>query len=167
LLGVGNLKYIDLMSYEEMDRVTRPCRCGKGTIVAIAEMDDWNRWRSYETVNCPVCLAEDRRTERDAGKKERQQEVALARAKRAAEKRYLRPWLDGFQGLSKKAVWLTLTNGGKNYPSLGTFYSHLKDYKSVEDYLKWRFDQEPLAMLKIARIRDAEIEKLLGAVGES
>src|SRR6516164_11451902 len=47
------------MSYEEMIPLTRPCRCGGGTVIIHWEMDDWNRTRHSIETRCPRCAAEN------------------------------------------------------------------------------------------------------------
>jgi hypothetical protein len=42
-----------------------------------------------------------------------------------AEAAYGKRWLAHFDGKSKKAVWAELTENGKHYPSLQTFYVHV------------------------------------------
>jgi hypothetical protein len=149
------------MSYEEISRKSRPCWCGKGTIVSVDEMDDWNRFRSWQIIECPACRADDAKRQVEATKKEARRDAARKKAKKLAKARYLVCWLRQFDGLSKKGAWSLLTNQGRNYPSLGTFYSQLKHYGSISDYLRWSFDQDFEGMMKRAGINDQEIEQLL------
>lgn len=40
----------------EIDRITtKPCPCGKGIIKKTSESDDWNRFREYYSIECPIC----------------------------------------------------------------------------------------------------------------
>ena len=43
------------MSWEDMGEYEMPCPCGKGKVIVKSEMDDWNRFRSYETILCDKC----------------------------------------------------------------------------------------------------------------
>jgi hypothetical protein len=149
------------MSWEEIRRDTRPCRCGKGLIDYVVEMDDWNRCESWEEVRCLACRRENEAAAREDERRAKLREAAAKKAVALAKERYLAKWLERFGGKSKKAVWLALTNQGEDYPSLGTFYTHLKHHDSTAEYLTWRFEQDVGGVLKAAGVRDREIEGLL------
>ena len=146
---------------------TRPCRCGKGTIIVEFEMDDWKRCREWEVIKCPVCLAEQNKFEKEQAAIEAKQEAALRSAKRLGKERYLKSWLLSFEGLSKKAVWARLTENGKYYPALGTFYSHLKSYPTTKAYLMRCFTEDFVNTFKRSGIKDSEIIALLEQADES
>lgn len=43
------------MSWDIMTNEVRKCECGKGKVRYISEMDDWNRIRSAEYIDCKEC----------------------------------------------------------------------------------------------------------------
>jgi len=148
------------MSWERMSEETRACPCGKGTVTYVMDMDDWNRTRHYQSINCPTCKAEADRKERLEAEREAKREDLLSRALQIAQKRYLARWLDLFAGMSKKAAWQLYT-GGEGYPALGTFYKHVKDDGGIERYLRRSFAHDFQRALKQMNVKDADTQKLL------
>lgn len=148
------------MSWEVMSSETVVCRCGKGTVTHVMEMDDWNRVRNHTDIHCPDCRRKAAR-EADAERRtEAKKEQLYEQAKQLAIKRYMRQWLDGYVGLTSKAAWERYT-GGSGYPALGTFYKHVKDAGGVADYMRWRFEGDIEDALKKMAVRDQEILDLL------
>lgn len=43
------------MIWEEMYRTDGSCRCGRGKITSIHEMDDFNNVRDKEIIICDIC----------------------------------------------------------------------------------------------------------------
>ena len=43
------------MSWEEMDKRSITCPCGKGVITRTDYMDDWNRYKETVSIDCPEC----------------------------------------------------------------------------------------------------------------
>jgi len=77
--------------------------------------------------------------------------------------RYMDAWLSYFNTVkTKKEVWRILTDDGKRYPSLSTFYSDVRD-SDLRHYLREYFSYDNLAfVLKKLKIEDKEIdEKIL------
>lgn len=148
------------MSWEEMTRKTKPCRCGNGTVSYISEMDDWNRFREKTIINCERCREEATQTKRLNEEKAQLRRELLNKACRLAEEKYSHIWLEKFSGLNKKQAWEYLTNEN-GYPSLGTFYKHTKEMGGLESYLKWCFRKDFETNLKVLNISDPEIEKII------
>jgi hypothetical protein len=94
------------MSWEQMRSDTRPCPCGKGTITYCMDMDDWNRFRHYQIIDCAKCQSEADEKQRLESERERRRESLLAKAVHIAERRYLVRWLAMYEGKDKKAAWL-------------------------------------------------------------
>lgn len=148
------------MSWEQMRSDTRPCPCGKGTITYCMDMDDWNRFRHYQIIDCAKCQAEADKRQRLESERERRRESLLAKAVQIAERRYLVRWLAMYEGKNKKAAWLIYT-GGAGYPALGTFYRHVKFDGGVEQYLRRSFSHDFQKALAKMKVKDTEIEELL------
>jgi hypothetical protein len=72
-------------------------------------------------------------------------------------------WLEYFDGLKKRQIWCRLT-GGRDYPSLGTFYKHTKP-EGVDHYLIHVFHHDVAAALSLLGIVDDEITSALGELG--
>lgn len=147
------------MSWEEMVPETKPCWCGKGTITYVTEMDDWNRVRHYTRFNCSACKETAEREAQEREKKERERELLLAQAKSLASERYAEAWLTRFKKLNKRQAWQLLT-GGSDYPTLGTFYKHVKS-EGLEKYLHRTFLHDFSKALTQMGIEDNEIKMLL------
>jgi hypothetical protein len=148
------------MSWEAVRSETRKCWCGKGTITDVLEMDDWNRTRDYRKFDCPAC--EKKHSEEAAALKRREEkkENLYRKAQKIAEDRYLTDWLSRYEGLSKKEAWMRYT-GGSGYPSLGTFYKHVKHAGGIIEYMRWRFSSDFPAALRSMAVKDPDIQALL------
>jgi len=72
-----------------------------------------------------------------------------------AQSRHLEGWLSLFEGQSKKHVWYRLT-GGRGYPSLGTFYKHVKD-EGLQRYLSRVFYHDIEGAFSLLGVRDEDI----------
>jgi hypothetical protein len=84
-----------------------------------------------------------------------------------ATSRYETKWLAYFEeAKSKKAAWQRLTDAGKRYPSLATFYSHTAKM-DLQAYLlrQFNFDSLPIIVKKVGS-GDKELKKKLDAVKE-
>lgn len=100
----------------------------------------------------------------DEGVREQQERLAQRRslyeqARLLANERYLEKWVSQFSGLTKKAAW-ELYTGGRGYPALGTFYTHLKD-RSIEEYMRREFLYKFEDALEKMQTVDKDIEELL------
>ena len=85
-----------------------------------------------------------------------------------ATSRYETKWLAYFkEAKSKKAAWQRLTDCGKRYPSLATFYSHTAKM-DLQAYLlrQLNFDSLPIIVEKVGS-GDKELKKKLDAVKEN
>lgn len=136
------------MSWEESEPIKRPCPCGVGHYLVIERSDDWNRFEERWEMHCPDCVATNDLYARDYTRKgitatyrgwvPRSVLLELAAATAAVDeaKKCLTAyaveavgerWNAHFAGKTKKTVWRELTEHGKHYPSLGTFYVHVRD----------------------------------------
>ncbi len=150
------------MSYEEMSRQTETCKCGKGTITYIRLMDDWNRTKGHLEINCARCKAENVKIQKRLDREEAERVKAENRALALAKFRYLEKWINRFSGLKGKRAWEALPDSW-DYPSLGTFYKHVKAHKGgLAGYIRWRFETD-LNKIFPTVFQDEEIERLLKA----
>ncbi len=148
------------MSWEEMSRDETPCPCGNGKIASIFRMDDWNRIETIKEILCDYCRRKAEQREKEYERIRAEKAGYRAKALSLAKARYLPEWLDRFSSLSKKKVWEIMTKSEYGYPSLSTFYAHVKDQGSVSGYLEWRFETD-IEKLFPVEIKDQEIEELL------
>ena len=148
------------MSWEEMWRDEIPCSCGKGKIVRVFRMDDWNRTETTSETLCAECRRKDHQSWRAEDRKAAKRRKYRAEAVSLAKSRYLMTWLKTFEGASKKEVWEAIPKSISGYPSLGTFYTHIRHFGSVSKYLEWRFESD-IEEFFPARFKDREIEGLL------
>jgi SEC-C motif len=84
----------------------------------------------------------------------------LGKAQELATERYRAAWLALFAGMTKKAAWQRYT-GGTGYPTLGTFYRHVKHAAGLSQHLEWCLRNDLERSLKVLGIEDAEIKALL------
>lgn len=128
------------MSWEEMYRKNSPCKCGKGTYTEVGEMDDWNRTRDYQIINCPECAEKARiaaEEERKAkAEREARLKVLVEEINTHFEKHYIEEWLSFFASArNKKEVWTLAKKAGVESYSLSAFYDHNKG-SSMKDYVR-------------------------------
>lgn len=142
-----------------MSSTEAPCACGKGTVTTTVRMDDWHRTEHSHEIHCPQCKAQQEEVlqERRSNNKARDELNGLIVS--LATERYLQRWLDLFEGKSRKSAWMIYT-GGHAYPSLATFYKHVRE-QGLPQYLTWCFRNDVQKALGILNITDAEIEALL------
>ena len=135
------------MSWEESEPENRPCPCGKGRYTVVRRSDDWGRFDEHWAMHCPRCKADyalyiyhaNRKgiTETHHGwvQKSLLRELTQLQEQTDKEKQrlatYLRTkyagqWHQYFTGKTKKTIWEELTQNGSHYPSLPTFYNHVR-----------------------------------------
>jgi hypothetical protein len=131
-----------------------------GTITYVMEIDDWNRTRSHREIACSVCLEEERQEQEVHALREKRREDLYGKAKDLATKRHLDKWLDLYARVTKKEAWRRYT-GGSGYPTLGTFYKHVKDFGGVTEYMRWCFSNHFEEALKALAVKDDDVEALL------
>lgn len=152
------------MSWEESEPIKQPCPCGQGHYTMIQRSDDWGRFDERWEMHCLVCEAEYGLYGHDYTRKGMVvtyrgwvlrhvlQELATASAAvEEARKRlasyatdeFGERWTAHFAGKTKKAIWRELTEDGKHYPSLGTFYKHVAE-SGMAHVLKRYFDPREL-----------------------
>jgi hypothetical protein len=148
------------MSWEVMQTGTRPCECGSGTETYTFEIDNWNRSRSSTEIHCPNCRQKAERESEADRKREERRYWLLCSAQQLATDRYSTRWLKLFAGKTKKAAWQRYT-GGNGYPSLGTFYQHVKHAGSLDKYLAECLTSDLEGSLRVLGIEDGEIKELL------
>ena len=91
--------------------------------------------------------------------KQKNREKLHFKAKNIAVSRYLDQWLAMFKNLNKKEAWQLYTNE-TGYPTLGTFYKHVKD-EGVLPHMERNFKSDFENILNIMDIQDSEIKDLL------
>lgn len=173
------------MNWEVMSVEKHPCPCGKGIYSVTHRMDDWNRTDISKSMDCEVCreryviysenlyrsgmpgvaqfwISKEVRAEYERllnEAKALRRQVQILR-----DQRYLPKWNALFQGKNKKQSWKILTNKGKRYPALGTFYQHTKE-EGLAEYLERHFknadDRDFNEILKILGVEDAEVASLI------
>jgi hypothetical protein len=136
------------------------CRCGKGTVTYVVEMDDWNRARDHTYINCPACKEEDRQKQAITAERAERAATLYVKAKQLALDRYLDLWLSAYSGLQKKDAWKRYI-GGSGYPTLGTFYKHVRDLSGLTEYMRWCFLNRFEEALRAMNVHDEEIEAIL------
>lgn len=176
------------MSWDEINTQKYECPCHSSTYTIKYLMDDWNRSDEQWEMNCPECRQKHRLhtyyyqykgmtckahrwITKEAHEKVSNIETKYNRMKdqivALAGSRYLDKWLSYFDGAkSKKDVWRWLTDNGARYPSLSTFYAHLKN-DNLEKYLRKEFDFENLQMiLSKLNANDNDVNKMLKIINE-
>ena len=171
------------MSWEVTNTDEHLCPCGAGSYRITTLSDDWGRTEERWEMICPTCatrFALHRYYYQDSGrtwpafiwvKLEALRQVQDDQGDHAALKerilataraRYLDRWIQHFaHAKSRKEIWRILTNTGKCYPSLSTFYQATKG-TVPRQYLTTRFTFENLTwILAQLDIQDAHIYGLL------
>lgn len=159
------------------------CPCGNSTYTIKYFMDDWNRSEEQREMDCHSCkqnyqlytcsyfhsgmeCSSCRWVPKESYKKVEDIGIQLNKTKKdiidIATSRYLDKWLMYFQNIkTKKGIWRELTDNGKKYPSLSTFYAHTKN-ESLNIYLRREFTLEKVpTILQKIDIIDNEINDKL------
>lgn len=140
------------MSYEIDSIYTVPCDCGVGVIEITRRSNDWLQFEEHHDVQCKIC-----KTKREAIKQRRI--VLKNEINSLAEARYLLRWLALFDGLNKRQVWVKLFKE-QGYPSLQTFYRHVK-HETLDGYLRRTFFQDVERALALLNVSDSGIAAAL------
>jgi len=169
------------MSWELSGVQKHKCPCGRRTYTVRLLTDDWNRSDEQWNMNCSDCNRRYtlyRYSYPDSGmilqsycwvKKKlfarmRMIQAELEKCRRNAvrlfQSRYKEKWLSRFSECkSKKTVWKLLTQNGRRYPSLPTFYSHTKN-KDLEGYLIQQLTFDNLSfVLKMLSVKDNKLRE--------
>ena len=175
------------MSWEDSVPIERPCPCGTGQYAVIGRSDDWNRYEERWEMHCPSCkknyglyasnysrkgmtstyhcwLPRSLLKELTAASDE------LEQAKKSLSvyvSTHLRErWNEHFIGKAKKAIWRELTEEGKHYPSLSTFYLHVRE-SSMEQQLARYFDYRELpTVVRVLQLNASELQSRIEQVRE-
>lgn len=176
------------MSWEEMSRRQYKCPCGSGTYTIISLSDDWCRSEERREMDCIICeqkyqlytyhyydsgmtceaylwvprkLYEEMKNDEENLNKTKKEILDLAHS------RYMSTWRSYFNGAkTKKEAWRRLTNNGKKYPTLSTFYSHTKN-DDLAKYISNYFYYDNLTyIIEKLGIKDDEIDKMILKVKE-
>ena len=176
------------MSWEEDGNKQYKCPCGAGSYTVRFYSDDWNRYRTEWEMDCPLCKQNyrlykycyphhgimetsslwvpkelyEKREKLYEQLSQCQEEVA-----EISKSRYLNRWISYFNNVkTKKGIWEKLTDNGKTYPSLSTFYAHVRSIK-IETYLAREFNyNNMLTILKKLGIEDSEVNERMRAIKE-
>ena len=177
------------MSWELSGAREHKCPCGQGTYTVRTFTDDWNKSEEQWDMDCPKCkrryflysytgpnIGPQMRSHRWVRKQtlsrvlrvEAQVEKAKDGVVNLAASRYESKWLAYFNGAkSKKGAWQKLTDGGRRYPSLATFYSQTAKM-DLQGYLLQQFNFDGLSII-VEKVGsgDKELKKQLDEVKES
>lgn len=140
------------MSWETIKIYTRPCECGMGLIEITRRSNDWLQFEEHHDIQCQICKAK-----REAIQQRRT--VLKNEINSMAEARYLLRWLGLFDGLNKRQVWAKLFKE-HGYPSLQTFYKHVK-HETLDGYLRRTFFHDVERALALLNVSDNGIAAAL------
>ena len=171
-----------------MSRKQYKCPCGSGTYTVISLTDDWNRSEEQWEMDCSICkqiyqlysyyyydsgmtceayLWVSKKLYEEMKNVEQEFEKAKKEIIDQANSRYMKIWLSYFNDAkTKKEVWRRLTDNGKKYPSLSTFYSQTKN-NDITKYIRnyFYFDNLTYIFEKLG-IDDKDINKMIMNVKE-
>ena len=150
----------------------------------IQRSDDWGRFDERWEMHCRACASKFGLYNENYIRKGLHEtfsgwvpgavlkEVAAAKLKlERAEKRLTADagkqfgarWRAHFDGKTKKAIWSELTEDGKHYPSLGTFYAHVRD-SGIDRVLARYFERRELPT--VARILGPGASELAAQIAD-
>ncbi|MBN3738151.1 MULTISPECIES: hypothetical protein [Burkholderia] len=175
------------MSWEEGEPVARSCPCGNGHYLVITRSDDWNRVDERWEMQCASCAITHGLYAYDSNWKgvavtrlgwlprvlllelSRKYEE-MQRAKKEitsyAIAEYGEVWVKHFSDQSKKSIWQELTDGGTCYPSLATFYSHVRQ-SGLTNVLEQYFDYGYLqTVIRVLELTGSDLHSRLNRVEE-
>lgn len=135
------------MSWEDSEPQYRSCPCGKGRYSVVYRSDDWGRSDERWAMHCEHCSETHGLYSYNINRKGIDEtyygwlpesglaEILRLNKKISHEERTLATYLKAvhaigwhrhFNGKTKKAIWRELTDDGSDYPSLSTFYDHVR-----------------------------------------
>lgn len=124
-----------ILSWEEINRGTYPCRCGKGTYTIISKMDDWNRTKHSTILNCPECAEQEKLKSIKEAEERELLEKLDNEIKKSFEEKYKDKWIMYFENAkNKKQIWEMARRLGIEENSLSTFYSRNRNI-NMSDYI--------------------------------
>lgn len=153
------------MSWEDHEPSKRPCPCCNGHYLVIQRSDDWGRSDERWEMHCPACAEKyglysatynrkgmdetfsgwvPRPVLHEVATAEQTAQEAEKRLTDVASTQFGARWRAHFDGKAKKAIWRELTEDGEHYPSLGTFYAHVRD-SGMDRVLARYLDRRELA----------------------
>lgn len=175
------------MSWDSGKPEPHTCPCGKGHYSVTHRSDDWGRFEERWVMHCSHCNTNyalhtyyrNRKgiTETCHGwvRKPLLQELAGLNERMEEEKRglatylgkhYGEKWLQHFHGKTKKAIWCELTQDGRTYPSLSTFYSHIRN-SGLDSVFKGYLDyREAGTVIRILELNDVKLTSIIEMVRE-
>ena len=177
------------MSWEDDRSETRPCPCGSDNFTVTFRSNDWGQHEECWSMHCPKCaethrvysyvimdrkgmagtryvwvprhdIAELHALQESIGKRNDDLTAYL-------KKYYGRKWVAHFSGVPKKQVWTELTENGRHYPQLSTFYKHVR--QSGIAYVLERYfcyDQSE-TVIRILEIDDANLVSQVIGIADS
>jgi hypothetical protein len=83
-----------------------------------------------------------------------------------AEAKYKETWIQYFRNKTKKETWTTLTRQGREYPSLSTFYSHVRSFGLAEVLIRYLSYPDIDTMTRILCPNDVKLMSMIGAIQE-
>lgn len=98
-----------------------------------------------------------------AGLNERMEEEKKGIATYLREQ-YGENWIQHFHRKTKKTIWSELTQDGRTYPQLSTFYTHIRDSglgSVLESYLEYR---EAGTVIRALELNDIKLTAILARV---
>lgn len=170
------------MSWEESEPATRLCPCGVGHYTVIARSDDWGRSDERWEMHCVSCRANYALYTYHHNRKglietyygwlpvvfmheltalETAIEGEKSQLTEYANKHYGERWHNHFNGKPKKTIWRELTQEGKEYPSLSTFYSHARNSSLpslLNNYFRYR---EIQTVIRVLELNDGNLDALI------
>ena len=175
------------MSWEDSAPIERPCPCGTGQYVVIGRSDDWNRYEERWEMHCPSCKEKYGLYTYDYNRKgmvstyhcwlprpllkalsvaAEELEEANKALSAYATAHFRERWNTHFIGKAKKAIWRELTEDGRHYPSLPTFYLHVRE-SSLELQLARYFDYRELpTVVRVLQLSASELHSRIEQVRE-
>jgi hypothetical protein len=173
------------MSWEEGLPTKHPCPCGNGQYTVVQRSDDWGRHEELWKMHCQSCLQRyglysfdysrsgivvtshrwlPRQLLNELAVTAAEVEEARKAASAYAVTQFQDQWNKHFRGKAKKAIWRELTEDGKRYPSLPTFYLHVRE-SSLEKQLARYFEFPELpTVARILQVGSSELQSRIEKV---
>ena len=173
------------MSWEDGLPIQNPCPCGNGLYTVVQRSDDWGRYEERWEMHCPSCLQRyglysfeyNRKGIASTGHRwlprRMLSELAVAASEVEGARKDLsayaiaqfqEQWKEHFRGKAKKAIWRELTEDGKQYPSLSTFYLQIRE-SNLEKQLALYFEYPQLpTVARVLQVSNSELHSRLAGV---
>lgn len=175
------------MSWEDGPPEPHPCPCREGQYTITHRSDDWGRFDERWEMQCPRCRSTyglyawhvnhkgatipccgwlPRPKLRELAEAKSRTEAAEAALTTYLGSAYGGEWRAHFEGRKKSDIWRELTKNGDEYPSLGTFYSHVRASGLSSVLARYLEHSGASTVIRVLSLEDQKLRSMRAAIAK-